>query len=216
MLESGFFLQIIQGLQTTLSLAGCALLVGLSLGIACTIIYHAQLLYLRSSLKIILLVLRGLPEVLILFFIYFGFSQILALNAFTAGVLALGLIFAAYAVEVFDGALHAIDQGQTEAGLALGFTRKQVFWQIILPQLWRHALPGLGNLWLVLLKDTAIVTLIGLSDMMDKARVAAATTHQPFLFYLVAAGIYLIITACSQYVLNRLSNHVNRSLRVTV
>ena len=93
--------------------------------------------------------------------------------------------------------------GQAEAGKALGLTGWFIFKKILLPQAWRHALPGLGNLWLVLLKDSALVSLVGLGDLMNKAQIAASTTHQPFKFYLLAAGCFLILTTLSQWLLKR-------------
>src|SRR5438876_11497086 len=106
-----------------------------------------------------------------LFIIYFGLTTLLSqllhhyveISAFVAGVMALGLIFGAYASQVFRGAFLALNAGQIEAGKAMGLSRFQIISRLQIPQAWRHAIPGLGNLWLVLLKDTAIVTLIGLT-----------------------------------------------------
>lgn len=216
----GFILQILVGTLITIKLAACAFLVGLPIGMLGALlesIPNSMLRYLSAS---IIFIVRGLPELLVLFFIYFGMTAILShlfhryvdINAFIAGVVALGLIFGAYASQVFRGAFMAIDQGQVEAGKAINFSRWQIFTRIQLPQAWRHAIPGLGNLWLVLLKDTAIVSLIGLQDMMSEAKIAASSTHQPFTFYLIAALIYLIITTLSQIVINKLTIRENRYL----
>ena len=149
---------------------------------------------------------------------YFGLSVLLSkifdryvdINPFIAGVIALGLIFSAYASQVFRSAFLAIDHGQLDAGKALGFTRMQIFMRIEVPQSWRHAIPGLGNLWLVLLKDTAIVTLIGLTDLMNQAKIAASTTREPFTYYLIAALIYLVITSISQKIIRSFTLYENR------
>jgi arginine transport system permease protein len=165
----------------------------------------------------IIFIIRGLPELLVLFFIYFGLSALLStvfhhyvdVSSFAAGVTALSLLFGAYASQVFRGAFLAIDQGQVEAGRAIGFSRLQIFWYVQLPQAWRHALPGIGNLWLVLLKDTAIVSLIGIADMMNEAKIAANSTHSPFNFYLLTAVIYLCITSVSEKIMKYITAKVN-------
>jgi len=214
----GFILQILAGTLVTIKLAVCAALFGIGIGLIGASLESIKNPWLRYFAASFIFIIRGLPELLVLFFIYFGvaallsrlFDQYVDISAFTAGVIALGLIFGAYASQVFRGAFLAIDVGQIEAGKAMGFSRLQIFWRIQLPQAWRHAIPGLGNLWLVLLKDTAIVTLIGLSDMMNQAKIAASTTHQPFTFYFIAAAIYLVITSISQKVINIFTLRANR------
>jgi len=214
----GFILQILLGTLITLKVALCALIFGMVVGLVGASLEFIPNRWLRYLALCIIFIIRGLPELLVLFFIYFGAAAILSnvfghyvdISAFAAGVIALGLIFGAYASQVFRGAFLAIDAGQVEAGKAMGFSRSQILRRIQLPQAWRHAIPGLGNLWLVLLKDTAIVTLIGLTDMMNQAKIAASTTHQPFTFYLIAAGIYLLITSVSQKVVQVFSLKANR------
>lgn len=217
---SGFFIQMLNGAWVTLQLASCAALLGISVGIIGAFIESIKSPWLRYPAASFIFIIRGLPELLILFFIYFGMTIIISnltqtyieISAFAAGVCALGLIFGAYAAPVFRGAFLAIEPGQLEAGRAMGFTRLQLITHIQLPQAWRHALPGLGNLWLVLLKDTSIVMLIGLMDLMSQAKLAAATTQQPFTYYFAAAVIYLIITSCSQKILEYFSLKANRHI----
>lgn len=214
----GFIWQIISGTWVTIELALCAAVFGLGVGLIGASLESIPQWYLRYPAASLIFIIRGLPELLVLFFIYFGLTAILSdifnhyvdISSFAAGVTALGLIFGSYASQVFRGAFLAIDSGQIEAGKAMGFSRLQIFTRIQIPQAWRHAIPGLGNLWLVLLKDTAIVTLIGLTDMMNSAKLAASTTHQPFTFYLIAAGIYLLITSVSQKLINVCSVYANR------
>jgi His/Glu/Gln/Arg/opine family amino acid ABC transporter permease subunit len=214
----GFIWQILLGTLVTLKLASCALFFGILFGLMGSLLESIRTPWLRYLAASVIFIIRGLPELLVLFFIYYGLTAFLSyvfnhyvdISAFSAGVTALALIFGAYASQVFRGAFLAIDQGQLDAGVALGLTRTQLIMRIQIPQAWRHALPGLGNLWLVLLKDTAIVTLIGLSDMMNQAKIAASTTHQPFTFYLIAAMLYLIITSISQKIINALTVKANR------
>jgi His/Glu/Gln/Arg/opine family amino acid ABC transporter permease subunit len=214
----GYILQILLGTIVTIKLALCAAIFGMTIGLIGAILESIPSPWLRYPAASLIFVIRGLPELLVLFFIYFGatiiisklFKHYVDISAFAAGVIALGLIFGAYASQFFRDAFLAIDHGQIEAGKAIGFTRLQIFTRIQIPQAWRHAIPGLGNLWLVLLKDTAIVTLIGLTDMMNQAKIAASTTHQPFTFYFIAAGIYLLITSVSQKVINLFTVRANR------
>ncbi len=219
-IPSGFFLQLISGAFITLQLALSALLLGLILGLIGTAAEASRLSTVRRSATAVISAIRGLPELVVIFLVYFGgtflFEKLsghyVNLSAFVAGVLALALLFGAYASQVFQGALLVIPKGQLEAGRALGLNRQQLFFHIQLPQMWRYALPGLGNLWLVLLKDTALVSLIGLSDLMRSAQTASNSTHQPFTFYLSAALFYLLMTSVSQLVLNALAQKANKHL----
>jgi arginine/ornithine transport system permease protein len=113
-------------------------------------------------------------------------------------VATIGFIFGAYFTEVLRGAFLAVPAGQREAGLAFGFTPAQVLWRIVGPQMLRHALPGLSNNWLVMIKSTAIVSVIGLSDLMNRGTQAAGTTREPFVFYLAVAAVYLAFTSMSE------------------
>ncbi|WP_067702770.1 arginine ABC transporter permease ArtQ [Erwinia sp. ErVv1] len=178
---------------------------------------------------------RGLPEILVVLFVYFGASQLLLtlsdgftlnfgffrlpvqvqienfnVSPFLCGVIALSLLYASYASQTLRGALKAVPLGQWESGQALGMKRAAIFFRLILPQMWRHALPGLGNQWLVLLKDTALVSLISVNDIMLQTKSIAARTQQPFTWYLVAAAIYLVVTLLSQQVLKRLDARATR------
>lgn len=217
-MDNGFIWQILAGTGVTLKLAGAACVFGLIFGMIGALLESIHTTWLRYVTTSVIFLVRGLPELLILFFIYFGCTAILnevlgryiEISPFVAGVIALGSIFGAYASQVFRGAFLSIERGQIDAGLAMGLNRMQIITRIQIPQAWRHALPGLGNLWLVLLKDTAIVTLIGLSDLMNQSKLAASTTHQPFTYYLIAAGIYLVITSASQIILNYLNSYANR------
>lgn len=178
---------------------------------------------------------RGLPEILVVLFIYFGASQLLLLlsdgftlnfglfqlpiqvnienfdvSPFLCGVIALAILYASYASQTLRGALRAVPQGQWESGQALGMKKAAIFFRLILPQMWRHALPGLGNQWLVLLKDTALVSLISVNDLMLQTRSIATRTQEPFNWFLIAAAIYLVITLLSQAVLRRIELRTTR------
>lgn len=161
---------------------------------------------------------RGLPELLVVLFLYFGSSQLLfymtgeyiEVSAFTSGSIALGLIFAAYAAQTMRGALKAVPTGQKEAAKALGLGKVRTFIRIILPQATIQAIPGLSNQWLVLLKDTALVSLIGVTDLLKQSQLITAYTHDSFTWYATAAGIYLVITLISR----RAISYLNKKLAI--
>ena len=203
----GFGDQLLLGLGMTLKVAVGGLLLGLLLGLlgaTAKLSRSAPLRWLGATYTTIM---RGLPELLVVLIIYFGTAGLLTqaagwfghdgyveLSPYAAGIVALGLAFGAYATEVFRGAIQAIPTGQTEAALACGMGRLRLFFRITLPQAWRVALPGLGNLFQVLLKDTSLISVIGLEELMRKSQIAIANTKEPFTFYFVAALIYLTIT----------------------
>ncbi|MUK76991.1 ABC transporter permease [Aliivibrio fischeri] len=119
------------------------------------------------------------------------------ISPFIAGVLTIGFIFGAYMAETFRGAIMAVDRGEMEAAKAYGMSGMMAFRRILFPQMIRHALPGFGNNWLVLLKTTALVSIIGLEDMVRVSSMAAGTTKMPFTFYMTVACIFLFFTAVS-------------------
>ena len=203
----GFGDQLLLGTLITLKVAAGGLLVGLLLGLI-----GASLKLSRSRVAYAIgatytTVIRGLPELLVVLIIYFGSAGLLTrvagwfghdgyveLTPLAAGITALGIAFGAYASEVFRGAIQAIPPGQIEAARACGMSRRQGFFRITLPQAWRVALPGLGNLFQVLLKDTSLISIIGLEEIMRKSQIAISNTKEPFTFYFTAAMIYLTIT----------------------
>ncbi len=142
---------------------------------------------------------------------WFGIEQRIEINAFIAGMIALSVVFSSYASEVLLSAFQAIPHGQYEAGSAVGLSKRKTMWLVIVPQLIRIALPGLSNLWLVLLKDTALVSVIGLADIVRQTGVAARVTKEAFLFYGIACLLYLILASVSSIGLNAISRWANRA-----
>ncbi|RMU88347.1 MULTISPECIES: ABC transporter permease [Pseudomonas syringae group] len=198
----GFGPALAAGALMTVQLALSALCLGLVLGLLGALAKtspYKPLQWLGSTYSTLV---RGIPELLWVLLIYFGTVNgmralgklfdipDLALSAFAAGVIALGICFGAYATEVFRGAILAIPKGHREAGLALGMS----LFKLVLPQMWRIALPGLGNLFMILMKDTALVSVIGLEEIMRHAQIAVGFTKQAFTFYMVAAFMYLGLT----------------------
>lgn len=212
----GFADQLLLGTWMTVRLALGALALGLALGLSGAVAKLSASKLLRGAAETYTTVVRGLPELLVVLVIYFGSSGLLTtiagwfghdefveLSPYAAGVVALGFTFGAYATEVFRGAILAIPKGQIEAAEAFGMGRGLAFRRIVLPQVWRVALPGLGNLFLVLLKDTSLVSVIGLQELMRKATIAVGFTKEPFTFYLAAAFLYLALTLVTMAFLRR-------------
>lgn len=209
----GYSHQLLLGALTTVAVAFTALVIGLILAFLGALGELSRNPWVSRLTLGCTALIRGVPELLVLFGIYFGGSALLSLitghdlqiNAFIAGAFALGLIFAAYGAQTLRGAFLAIPQGQREAAQALSLSIWRTFTHILFPQAWKIAFPGLGNLWLVLLKDSALVSLLGLSDLMNKAQLASSNTHQPFKFYMTAAVIFLILTTLSQISFKKLT-----------
>ncbi|TBR44237.1 ABC transporter permease [Marinomonas agarivorans] len=224
----GFGHQLWLGALITIELAFASLAVGLVLGLIGASAKLSSVPVFKWLADAYTTIIRGIPELLTVLIIYFGattvlmaiasqfgYDEYIEIGPFAAGVTALGLTFGAYATEVFRGALQAIPKGQKEAAVALGMSRWRIFYRITLPQVWRLALPGLGNLFLVLLKDTALVSVVGLDDIMRKANIAVSSTKEPFLFYSAAAFLYLGLTIVSMAMVHLLEKRANRGIKTT-
>ncbi|MGL1011060.1 arginine ABC transporter permease ArtQ [Vibrio vulnificus] len=205
---TGYSLSLAQASWMTIQLALVSLAVGLVLAVVFAGGEMTRHRLVKWPTTALVTVLRGLPELLVVLFIYFGSTQVLFLltgdfievSPFLSGVIALSLIFASYASQTIRGALKAVNKGQREAASALGMSKSSTFFRVVLPQAVRHALPGLTNQWLVLLKDTALVSLIGVTDLLKQAQLTSAATHEAFTWYATAAAIYLVITLVTQRV----------------
>ncbi len=218
----GFGGQLLAGTWVTIQLALSALCLGLLFGLLGAAAKLSGNTAARTLANGYTGLIRGIPELLTVLIIYFGattvlmgiagwfgYEEYIEISPFVAGVIALSLTFGAYATEVLRGAMQAIPKGQREAGMVLGMGRLRIFFRITLPQVWQLALPGLGNLFLVLLKDTALVSVIGLEDIMRKANIAVGFTKEPFLFYMTAACIYLLLTIVTMLVIHHLEKRAN-------
>ena len=172
------------------------------------------------------IVIRGVPELVLILLIYYGSSTAflrisealgakmrLDLDPFTSGVITLGFIYGAFTTEVFRGAYLAVPVGQIEAAKSTGMSRILMFRRIILPQMMRYALPGLGNIWRVLIKATALMSAIEADELVRKARIAAGATREPFTFYFAVLLIFLAITLVSMQVIRYLEAWAERGVR---
>ncbi len=143
----------------------------------------------------------------------FGYHGYIEVNAFTSGVAAIAVINGAYQTEVFRGAALAIPKGQIEAGLSMGMSDGLLFRRVLVPQVLRLALPGLGNCWLSALKETALVSVTGLVEIMRQAQIASGSTQKPFIFYAMAAILFLLLTYVSGFGFRRAEQWAGRGVR---
>lgn len=215
--------ELLAGAGVTISIALATLPFGLALGLLVALAKRSMNPILRGFATLYTTIFRGVPELLTLYVVYFGI-QILAqglwawlglpgsieFSPFVAGMAALGVVLAAFSAEVWLGALNSIQKGQREAAAALGLSKLQAFRLVVFPQLMRVALPGLGNNWMVLLKETSLVSVITLQDTMFIATRANVVTKEPFLFFSVAAMIYLVFSLISAWGFDRLEARANR------
>ena len=168
-------------------------------------------------------VIRGVPELLVIYLFFFGgtgavmyvasifgYNEYIEINAFITGAFAIGIISGAYSTEVFRGAVQSIDKGQFEAANVLGLSKFGKFFKIILPQTLRLAIPNLSNVWQITLKDTSLISVTGLVEIMRQSYVAAGSTRDPLFFYSFAAILYLLLTFLSMKLINKLEVKYNR------
>ena len=218
-----YYVAILQGSALTVGVSLSALLVSIALGLLGAAAKLSGRPVLVALATVYTTLIRGIPELVLMLLIFYGgtigLNNLLEalgseatvdINPFFAGVLTIGFIYGAYMTETFRGAILSIPKGQMEAAWAFGMGPVQTFMRITAPQMVRYALPGFTNNWLVLIKATALVSLIGLQEMTYLAKQASAATRSPFAFFLFTAALFLIYTTVSLYVLRRL--HVRYSL----
>ena len=206
-----------QGAALSLCVMLVSLAVALALGLVNALIKLFGPRWLRWVSTGYTTLVRGIPELVIMLLLFFGGEMLgngalgllglgpLRFNTFISGVLAIGFVFGAYYTETFRGAFLTVERGQLEAAMAYGMSPGQVFRRVLLPQMLSFAIPGINNNWLGLMKASALVSILGLEDMVWLAEQAGRATQKPFLFYFLVALIYMAITAISSWGFSRLS-----------
>lgn len=223
----GYLPAILDGLSATLGVSVTSLLIACVFGMLGALAKLSASRAARTIADAYTTLIRGLPELVLMLMLFYG-GQILInqiadrmgwdyidINPFIAGTTTMGFIFGAYLTETFRGAILAVPKGQLEAGYAYGLSRREVVGRILLPQMIRHAVPGFGNNWLVMVKASALVSIIGLDDMVHRANLASAATREPFTFYAAIALIYLCITSLSVAGLTLLEKRTSLGVRRT-
>jgi len=213
----GYGMSLLEGTVLTVEAALTSAVVAIVLGMLGAIAKLSRSAPARWLAQTYTTLIRGVPDLVLMLLVFFGgqmlvnqvapmvgYEDYIDVNPFIAGVGTMGFIYGAYMTETFRGAILAVPSGQLEAGHAFGMSPLQVFVQILMPQMIRHALPGFGNNWLVLLKATALLSVLGLDDALRKAGLAAGATREPFTFYMTVALIYLLLTTVSILLLGML------------
>ena len=223
---SGYYASILQGALLTVGVSLAALVVAILLGLTGAAAKLSGRTPLVWAATVYTTVVRGVPELVLMLLIFYGGTiglnhlleamgsrRTVDINPFAAGVLTIGFIYGAYMTETFRGAILSIPRGQMEAAWAFGMGPLRTFVRITAPQMVRYALPGFTNNWLVLIKTTALVSLIGLHEMTYLAKQASAATREPFTFFLFAAALFLIYTSVSLWLLKKLDRRFSLGVK---
>lgn len=222
----GYGPALMEGAVVTAELAFLSLVLSVTLGLIGASAKLSNSRAAKGAATAYTTLIRGVPDLVMMLLFYYGGQVVVNMisdyvwdtyeidfffqfDPFISGVITIGLIFGAYMTETFRGAFLAVDSGQIEAARAYGFTRWHTFRRIMFPQMLRHALPGIGNNWQVLLKTTALVSIIGLTDMVRVAEEAAKAERMPFHFFIPVALMYLTLTAGSELFIKWLNKRAN-------
>jgi polar amino acid transport system permease protein len=185
---------ILRGLRVTLSVTGVALSTGLLFGTILAIVRVYGSNYLSALIAGYVTVIRSLPHILLLLIIYFLIARIINLSAFWSASLALAIISSAYQAEIVRGAIQAVPAGQMMAARSIGMSKQKAILFVILPQAFRHAIPPWSNEAAIVIKDSSLVYILGVPEILRQAQYYSARTYKPFIAYIAVAAIYFILT----------------------
>lgn len=221
----GYSQLILNGALVTLELAVSSVLLAVAIGLIGAAAKLSRSPVLATIFEGYTTLIRGVPDLVLMLLIFYGLQMMLNqltdllgwsqfnIDPLVAGVITLGFIYGAYFTETFRGAFMAVPKGQIEAATSLGFSGSKIFRRILFPAMMRYALPGIGNNWQVILKATALVSLLGLDDLVKATQIAGKGTWQPFYFAIVAGVIYLLFTTLSNGVLLLLEKRYSAGVR---
>ena len=221
--DTGWGDELFYATLMTIAVAITAMLIGFFFALIFTPLKLSKNKFLNLIANIYTTIIRGVPELLVIYLFFFGgsaavmfvasifgYGEYIEINAFITGAFSIGIISGAYSTEVFRGAIQSIDKGQFEAANVLGLGKFGKFFKVILPQTLRLALPNLSNVWQITLKDTSLISVTGLVEIMRQSYVAAGSTRDPLFFYSFAAVLYLLLTFLSMKLINRLEAKYSR------
>ena len=221
--ETGWGDELLIATLMTLAVSITAILIGFVFALIFTPLKLSKNKFLNLIANFYTTVIRGVPELLVIYLFFFGgssaimfvasifgYNDYIEINAFLTGAFSIGIISGAYSTEVFRGAIQSIDKGQFEASNVLGFNKVTRFFKIILPQMLRLSIPNLSNVWQITLKDTSLISVTGLVEIMRQSYIAAGSTRDPLLFYTAAAVLYLMLTFLSMKFINKMEIKYNR------
>ncbi len=221
--DTGWGDELFYATLMTIAVSITAMLIGFLFALIFTPLKLSQNKFLNFIANSYTTIIRGVPELLVIYLFFFGgtgavmfvasifgYNEYIEINAFITGAFAIGIISGAYSTEVFRGAIQSIDKGQFEAANVLGLNKFGKFFKIILPQTLRLAIPNLSNVWQITLKDTSLISVTGLVEIMRQSYIAAGSTRDPLFFYSFAAVLYLLLTFVSMKLINRLEVKYSR------
>ena len=221
--DTGWGDELFYATLMTIAVSITAMLIGFLFALIFTPLKLSKNKFLNFIANSYTTIIRGVPELLVIYLFFFGgtgavmfvasifgYNEYIEINAFITGAFAIGIISGAYSTEVFRGAIQSIDKGQFEASKVLGLNKFGQFFRIILPQTLRLAIPNLSNVWQITLKDTSLISVTGLVEIMRQSYIAAGSTRDPLLFYSFAAVLYLMLTFLSMKLINRLETKYSR------
>jgi octopine/nopaline transport system permease protein len=221
--DTGWGDELFRATLMTIAVSITAMIIGFSFAAIFTPLKLSKYKPLNLIANVYTTVIRGVPELLVIYLFFFGgsgaimfvasifgYNEYIEINAFVTGSFAIGIISGAYSTEVFRGAIQSIDKGQFEAAKVLGFSKFKQFYKIILPQMLRLAIPNLSNVWQITLKDTSLISVTGLVEIMRQSYIAAGSTRDPLFFYSFAAVLYLLLTFVSMKLINKLEVKYSR------
>ena len=221
--DTGWGDELFRATLMTIAVSITAMLIGFSFAAIFTPLKLSKFKSLNLIANIYTTVIRGVPELLVIYLFFFGgsgaimfvasmfgYKDYIEINAFVTGSFAIGIISGAYSTEVFRGAIQSIDKGQFEAAKVLGFSKFKQFYKIVLPQMLRLSIPNLSNVWQITLKDTSLISVTGLVEIMRQSYIAAGSTRDPLFFYSFAAVLYLLLTYLSMKLINKLEVKYSR------
>jgi octopine/nopaline transport system permease protein len=221
--DTGWGDELFYATLMTIAVAITAMLIGFFFALIFTPLKLSKNKFLNLIANTYTTIIRGVPELLVIYLFFFGgsaavmfvasifgYGEYIEINVFITGAFSIGIISGAYSTEVFRGAIQSIDKGQFEAANVLGLGKFGKFFKVILPQTLRLALPNLSNVWQITLKDTSLISVTGLVEIMRQSYVAAGSTRDPLFFYSFAAVLYLLLTFLSMKLINRLEAKYSR------
>ena len=221
--DTGWGDELFRATLMTIAVSITAMIIGFLFALIFTPLKLSKNKFLNFIANSYTTIIRGVPELLVIYLFFFGgtgavmfvasifgYNEYIEINAFITGAFAIGIISGAYSTEVFRGAIQSIDKGQFEAAKVLGLSKFAQFYKIILPQMLRLAIPNLSNVWQITLKDTSLISVTGLVEIMRQSYIAAGSTRDPLFFYSFAAVLYLMLTFLSMKLINRLEIKYSR------
>ena len=221
--DTGWGDELFRATLMTIAVSITAMIIGFLFALIFTPLKLSKNKFLNFIANFYTTIIRGVPELLVIYLFFFGgtgavmfvasifgYNEYIEINAFITGAFAIGIISGAYSTEVFRGAIQSIDKGQFEAAKVLGISKFVQFYKIILPQMLRLAIPNLSNVWQITLKDTSLISVTGLVEIMRQSYIAAGSTRDPLFFYSFAAVLYLLLTYLSMKLINKLEVKYSR------